>query len=192
MRGDERARLCAQCDKHVFNVSELTRAEAEALIVEKAGSLCVRYFQRKDGTILLADCEIGKRGVRRRRVIAAGVVAAMAAGGGSVYAMQEDEAKRKEELIAVAGGPMKDPYPYVEPPPVPRAPARECYAFRDEIFAVDDCISAAMRAHFRGVFVDALAQSTFDDEAQRKQAVETCVNGAETMRGLAKLCVKQR
>lgn len=191
MTGDDRARLCAQCDKHVFNVSELTRAEAEALIVEKAGSLCVRYFQRKDGTILLADCEIGKRGVRRRRVIAAGVVAAMAAGGGIAYAMQEDEAKPKEELIAVAGGPMMDPYPYVEPPPVPRAPARECYSFRDEIFAVDDCISAEMRAHFRGVFVDALAQSTFDDEAQRKQAVDTCVNGAETMRGLAKLCVKQ-
>jgi hypothetical protein len=102
--------------------------------------------------------------------------------------MQEDEVKKEEELIAVAGGPMGDPYPYVEPPPAPHPPAAACYAFRDEIFKVDDCISAEMRAHFRGVFVDALALSTSNDEAQRKQAIETCVSGAETMRGIGKLC----
>ena len=57
-----------------------------------------------------------------------------------------------------------------------------------EIFKVDDCISAEMRAHFRGVFVDALAQSTSTNDGDRKQAIETCVSGAETMRGIGKLC----
>src|SRR5258705_12719203 len=55
MTGDERARLCAQCDKQVFNISAMMRVEAEALIVEKNGKLCITYFQRKDGTILLGD-----------------------------------------------------------------------------------------------------------------------------------------
>src|SRR5262245_54905875 len=59
MTGDERVRACADCNKNVYNISELTRDEAEALIVAKEGKLCVRYYQRKDGTILLKDCVIG-------------------------------------------------------------------------------------------------------------------------------------
>ena len=59
MVGDERTRACGKCEKQVFNLSSLTRAEAEALIVEKAGKLCARYYQRHDGTIILADCTVG-------------------------------------------------------------------------------------------------------------------------------------
>jgi hypothetical protein len=75
MTGDDRTRMCAQCNKHVFNLSEMTNAEAEALIAEKAGRLCARYFQRADGTILLADCEIGAGKRRRRRVLLASTAA---------------------------------------------------------------------------------------------------------------------
>src|SRR5512141_2967817 len=59
MVGDDRVRHCASCDKDVFNLSSMTRDEAEALIVGKAGNLCARYYQRQDGTILLADCAVG-------------------------------------------------------------------------------------------------------------------------------------
>src|SRR5438128_589318 len=52
MSGDERVRHCADCKKNVYNLSDMTRDEAEQLIIEKEGKLCVRYFQRKDGTIL--------------------------------------------------------------------------------------------------------------------------------------------
>lgn len=83
MTGDDRARHCADCDKDVFNLSGMTRDEAEALIVAKAGNLCVRYYQRSDGTILLADCTIGVKRKRRRRLVAAGA-AAMLAGGGAI------------------------------------------------------------------------------------------------------------
>ena len=190
MTGDERARLCAQCDTQVFNVSAMTRAEAEALIVEKNGKLCITYFQRKDGTILLGDCEIGKRGVRRRRIMAAGVVAAIATGGATAYAMYEDEHAKRDDIERIAGG--MEPMPYIDhgEPPIRHAPAAECYAFRERIFAVDECISAEMRAHFRGVFVDMLAQSQLDDDIQRKQAVDTCISGAESLRGLDELCKK--
>ncbi|HET7503756.1 MAG TPA: hypothetical protein VFK02_22200, partial [Kofleriaceae bacterium] len=72
MTGDDRVRSCAQCHKNVYNLSDLTREQAEALIREREGSLCVRYYQRADGTILLKDCEVGVKRRKRRRVIAAG------------------------------------------------------------------------------------------------------------------------
>lgn len=62
MRGDDRARFCAQCCLTVYNVSELTRDEALQLIQRREGRTCVQLFRRLDGTILTRDCE---RGLRR-------------------------------------------------------------------------------------------------------------------------------
>ena len=83
MQGDDRVRACATCDKQVFNLSAMTRDEAEALITERAGNLCARYYQRADGTILLSDCTIGVQRRRRQRVLAAGALALL---GGSALA----------------------------------------------------------------------------------------------------------
>lgn len=82
MTGDERVRACASCNKRVYNLSNLTREEAQALIVEKEGKLCVRYYQRHDGTILLKDCSVGLARKRRRTVVAAGAAALLAGIGG--------------------------------------------------------------------------------------------------------------
>src|SRR5712672_4856339 len=82
----ERVRHCGSCDKHVYNLSEMTRDEAEALIVAKEGKLCARYFQRKDGTILLKDCSIGTSNAKKRKLIAAGAAALLAGGAGAAYA----------------------------------------------------------------------------------------------------------
>jgi len=84
MTGDERVRACGDCDQNVYNLSGMTREEAEALILEKEGQLCVRYYRRADGTILFADCAIGVRRRRRRRVIA-GAAALLAATGAIAY-----------------------------------------------------------------------------------------------------------
>ena len=59
MRGDERARFCGHCQKNVYNLSALTKKEAAALIQAKEGRLCIRFYQRADGTLLTADCPIG-------------------------------------------------------------------------------------------------------------------------------------
>ncbi len=75
MTGDDRVRACADCQQHVYNISAMTRDEAEALIVEREGRLCVRYFQRADGTILTRDCAVGVARRRRRRWIIAGASA---------------------------------------------------------------------------------------------------------------------
>ena len=85
MTGDDRARHCGDCKKTVFNLSDMTRAEAEALVIEKLGKLCVRYFQRSDGTILTKDCPVGVARRRKRRLIAAGAVAMLAGGGVLVW-----------------------------------------------------------------------------------------------------------
>jgi len=82
MTGDDRSRHCGSCNKSVHDLSGLTREEAEALVVEKAGSLCARYFQRTDGTILFADCKIGITRRRRRRLVAAGIATLLASGAG--------------------------------------------------------------------------------------------------------------
>jgi len=87
MAGDERARFCQHCHKHVFNLSELTRAEAEALIREKEGKLCGRFHRRRDGRMLTADCTVGRK-LRQRRLLkrAAAFCAAITVFGAVLFA----------------------------------------------------------------------------------------------------------
>jgi len=80
MTGDDRVRFCGDCRKNVYNLSSMTRDQAENLLRENEGGLCVRFYQRKDGTVMTTDCPVGVRKRRRRRIaIAAGVGAALAA-----------------------------------------------------------------------------------------------------------------
>jgi len=104
MTGDERVRMCGQCSKHVFNLSQMTRSEAEELVIEKHGNLCVRYFQRTDGTILLKDCTVAASS-RKRQMILAGAAALLATGGGLAALMMP-----KRDVAAV---------PTIAAPPTP-------------------------------------------------------------------------
>lgn len=56
MAGDDRVRFCCQCNKHVYNIEDLSRAEAETLIASRTGELCVRFYRRPDGTVVTRDC----------------------------------------------------------------------------------------------------------------------------------------
>jgi hypothetical protein len=66
MTGDERVRFCKQCSLNVYNLSSMTRREAEALIANTEGRLCVRYYRRRDGTILTKNCPVGLSAIKRR------------------------------------------------------------------------------------------------------------------------------
>lgn len=66
MVGDYRTRFCGQCNLNVYNLSSMTRAEAESLIARTEGRLCVRFFRRGDGSILTENCPVGLRAIRRR------------------------------------------------------------------------------------------------------------------------------
>jgi hypothetical protein len=79
MQGDERVRFCGQCSLNVYNLSEMTREEAEKLILSKQGRLCAGFFRRADGTVITRDCPVGLRAARMRAARSAGRVAAAAA-----------------------------------------------------------------------------------------------------------------
>lgn len=68
MQGDNRVRFCGHCRLNVYHLSEMTREEAEKLVHEREGRLCVRFFRRHDGTVLTRDCPVGLRAVRQRLV----------------------------------------------------------------------------------------------------------------------------
>ena len=55
MTGDDANRFCQGCRKHVHNLSAMTRDEAERLICQAAGQLCVRFEQLADGTVRTLD-----------------------------------------------------------------------------------------------------------------------------------------
>ncbi|MEQ9321921.1 MAG: hypothetical protein RIF41_22320 [Polyangiaceae bacterium] len=120
MIGDERTRFCLKCDKNVYDVSAMTRDEAEALIAEAEGGhagLCLRIYRRKDGTVLTSDCPVG----RRRRRVTKIAAAAMAFGGGALAFAAYDSACTMGEMAAMPPPPALDPPPH-EREPVVEAP----------------------------------------------------------------------
>lgn len=66
MYGNERLRFCEQCQLNVYNLSNMSRAEAEKLIGQTEGRLCVRYYKRRDGSIITQNCPVGLRAIKRR------------------------------------------------------------------------------------------------------------------------------
>lgn len=69
MVGDARVRHCLACNKDVFHLSSMSRADAEAFLAERLGAeTCVRFYQRADGTILTADCPTGVTRKRRKKI----------------------------------------------------------------------------------------------------------------------------
>jgi hypothetical protein len=119
MVGDDRVRHCHDCNKNVFELSGMTRDEAEALLVATNGNVCVRYYQRADGTILTADCAVGVSKRRKRRLIAAGAAALLAGGGLGARALATATPERLGHTMGapVAMGVVAIPAVPVQPPP---------------------------------------------------------------------------
>src|SRR5437763_1363700 len=65
MKGDDKVRFCTDCRLHVYNLSAMGRREAEEVVRGHEGRLCVRFFQRPDGTVLTQDCPRGLAAVQR-------------------------------------------------------------------------------------------------------------------------------
>jgi hypothetical protein len=68
MAGDERQRHCSQCNLNVYNLSEMSREEAEAFLAEREGRACVGLYRRADGTVITRDCPKGLAAVRAKLV----------------------------------------------------------------------------------------------------------------------------
>lgn len=66
MTGNDSVRFCGECSLNVYNLSEMTRAEAESVLEGAGERLCVRIYQRSDGTVITRDCPVGMSTVRQR------------------------------------------------------------------------------------------------------------------------------
>jgi hypothetical protein len=82
MTGDERSRHCAACKLNVFNISEMTKAEAEKMILSRLGKerVCVKLMRRHDGTIITKDCPVGVSRIRKFRMKVASLAFSIFAG----------------------------------------------------------------------------------------------------------------
>lgn len=83
MEGDDQAQFCRTCRKNVYNLSEMTHDDAQALVNRLEGRLCVRFYTRADGTLLTQDCPVGLRAVRRKLVRKLSYAAALLLAGAS-------------------------------------------------------------------------------------------------------------
>jgi hypothetical protein len=88
----------------------MTRREAETLMQDHEGRLCVRFFRRADGTVLTADCPVGWERVKRRvsRTITAAASMVFGFAGGLLAV------RTPEKLLSL--------FPIDEIPPVQASP----------------------------------------------------------------------
>src|SRR5215813_13757731 len=91
MVGDDRVRFCNQCNLNVYNISAMTRLEAESFISNAEGRICAKFYRRADGSILTRDCPVGLRAIRKKvsRASAAAFSAMISLFGGSTIFAQQ-------------------------------------------------------------------------------------------------------
>ncbi len=66
MLGNEQKRYCGKCKLNVYNLSGMSKAEAERLLMNAEGRLCVRFYQRADGSVLTGNCPVGLAKLKNR------------------------------------------------------------------------------------------------------------------------------
>jgi hypothetical protein len=77
MVGDNRKRFCGDCKLNVFNLSGMSEVEAKTLLTTAEGRVCVRFYQRADGTVLTEDCPVGWAKVKQRTKLFATAAASL-------------------------------------------------------------------------------------------------------------------
>jgi hypothetical protein len=104
MEGDDAVRFCRHCEKNVYQLSAMTSDQVEALLDDKKGNLCARFYQRADGTVMTADCSRGRKRIRRRRAVV-GLGAGIASMVGVALIPDAPQQPRQEDLGVWAGSP---------------------------------------------------------------------------------------
>lgn len=55
MPGDEKKRFCSECNKFVYDFSQMTRRQVEAIVSIHRGRMCARITRRPDGSLLTLE-----------------------------------------------------------------------------------------------------------------------------------------
>ena len=124
MAGDDRVRFCPACRLNVYNLSALGRPEAEALLRQKEGRVCLRFYRWADGTVLTRDCPVGLRAARRNLGLVAGTVAATLLMGLALLTCLADSTRGRAEGTAWLRQvePFKSLLEWLDPTPAPPSP----------------------------------------------------------------------
>lgn len=106
MVGGDRIRHCAECNLNVYNFATMSNAEVEDLISNRGERLCVRLYQRQDGTILTKDCPVGFQVKIRRisRIAGAALTAAMSVAGAAAQTVPATRSTLAVQLKQKSGG----------------------------------------------------------------------------------------
>jgi hypothetical protein len=99
MTGDDRVRFCPHCRLNVIDLSAMSRHDAEELLLRTTGRLCVRYYQRSDGTVMTQDCpQPHLRAAQVRAVWAASLLLLLSVAGGFGMLLLQDTQPVKDFL----------------------------------------------------------------------------------------------
>jgi len=122
MTGSDAVRRCATCRKDVYNLSEMSEAQAHALL-EASEERCVRFYYRPDGTIVTSRCPDGAR--TAPRAAAVGVAASLAAFSTLTVALPDQPAplagSSADTRVAMGSIRLVVKKPTKAPPPAPAA-----------------------------------------------------------------------
>jgi hypothetical protein len=125
MPGGDRVRFCEGCRKHVHNLSAMTRGEAEQLVCEAAGRLCVR-FQPADltgtGVLTLPYASKGMRPRTWRFWAVLGGLGAMVTGAVNAFVDRPDAPPPAPVVTTPSSCPpaiLGEMYIEIEQPPQP-------------------------------------------------------------------------
>jgi hypothetical protein len=123
MIGNDRQRYCGECKLNVYNLSGMTRNEAENLIMNAEGRLCVRYYKRADGSVLTKDCPVGWQAVKRRvsamAAAAFSLLAGLVGGLGFTLGFTQPNMAKKIKFLPVLTTPTPEPLMGAIPMPSP-------------------------------------------------------------------------
>ena len=117
MTGNDRMRYCEECKKHVYNLSKMSRREAEALIATRGGNLCARIIRNPDGTVLTQEIISSSHpAIRRASPVASAVVTAIltisssavaqspALTGKPIPTIMKEAGEKKPDIVPQTGG----------------------------------------------------------------------------------------
>src|SRR5215475_8931425 len=133
MYGNDRKRFCGDCKLNVYNLSGMTRAEAEDLLERSEGRLCVRFYRRDDGTVLTQNCPVGWAKVKQRaRVFATAAFSLILGSLGGLFVVAGLRQRPTQEVGKLWVNPFATPTPMPlmgavaispTPTPTPKKPA---------------------------------------------------------------------
>jgi len=103
MQGDDRVRFCGDCQKTVYNVSAMTRRQAETFLRQNTAGICTKIYRRADGTILTEDCPVGLAAIRRRMARVAGAAFSTLLSLGTAVAQLPGGAEPQTSLVQIGG-----------------------------------------------------------------------------------------